>query len=246
MFKAILKIANIIRRHAPEDKAVQHLPNDHQKMRETRDQLRLNYILMYQDIVRIIAKVVHALYRKSQKARDAFKVDDWQTDLDTLKEDDEECKSFLESLHRLRLDPTTPTLAVERGRNALHNAAVNNLANDVAALIRSGDYDINAKTKHNWTALSLAAGRGHIRVVHKFIHVPNMQLNSRNDKGETALIIATKKGRVKVVKALVEELVKRKKKLDVEDKAGKTALQYAIEGKNAEIEKIIREGAKMT
>lgn len=246
MFKSILKIANIIRRHAPEDKAVQHQSNDGLKIRESRDQLRLNYILMYQNITHVIAKLVHALYRRPllQSGRNLVKADDWQGDLDALKEADEECEKSLASLHRLKDDITAPTLAIQRGRNVLHNAAANNVANEVAALILSGRYDINAKTRHNWTALSLAAEKGHIRVVHKFIHLPDMKLNSQNDKGQTALMVAVKKGRVKVVKALVEELVKRKKNLDIKDKSEKTALMYAVEEKHVDIEKIIKEGGK--
>jgi len=82
----------------------------------------------------------------------------------------------------------------------------------------------NEVEKANNTWLHAASWSGDLALVEYFVAL-NANLNARSEKGETALQVAATKGRVEILQFLLN---KDKRLLNAKDKAGDTALIYAI------------------
>ena len=103
--------------------------------------------------------------------------------------------------------------------------------------VESGSFDVNAKTRDGWTALSLAAECGYFRVVRILAGVRGVDLNSQNKDGRTALHVATLKNRRATVKLLTEKGAK----VDVKDGIGRTAFLDAAKDGFTDIVKTLKE-----
>jgi ankyrin repeat protein len=86
----------------------------------------------------------------------------------------------------------------------IHDAA---LAGNVAAIQQelNNNVDVNAKDRWGWTALMLAARRGHSAVVEQLLNVPDIDVNySYDDNTGTALVVAVREGRTSIVDRLLQ------------------------------------------
>ena len=86
----------------------------------------------------------------------------------------------------------------------LHQAAINNKIEAVAALISHGA-DVNARQEAGWTPLMVASGRGHAKVVEALLDAgadKELKATSGYYKGNTALGIARRENKGDVVAVL--------------------------------------------
>ena len=66
---------------------------------------------------------------------------------------------------------------------------------------------MNIQNSDKYTALILAAGKGHIEVVHALLKSKTIQLEIKNKFGKNALILACEMGYLPIVKVLLKEKV---------------------------------------
>lgn len=232
-------IAKIITRKAVEDGEIRIAsPQESQKLKELRDELRLGYLDLYSRILTTVARLVVKLDSSIRRwADNMFGLTDWTDQKQSLVYADDECDRDLEAIHRYKADPSIqPSPFAMRGRNRLHmNASLGN-TEIVAALVQSNAFDVNARTFHGWTALSLAAEEGHLLCCKNILPIAGVDKNSQNDRQQTALHIAARKGHADVAKLLFDNGVK----VNLKDKDGRTALHIAANHGRVSVVKKLR------
>ena len=126
---------------------------------------------------------------------------------------------------------------------AFFKAAESGDVDQIKSLISSRKVDINVQNRKGKTALMLAAGRGHIRVVIELIEAGakietgvKVYYNSNKVK-TTALMEAARKGHQEVVSALLEAGAN----VDARNRKEKTALELAARGGHTGTAKLLIE-----
>lgn len=201
-----------IRRKAACGRVYSQSSDEPEGLRDLRGSLHITYVDLYHAILKATAKLVCALddsrweTRCLRRVQMAFGWSEWaavHAELealeDAIKYDEDEIRSYGDMgpspspapAKPVPQPPAAPVTAtcVRQGRNALHTAAVNNDLAIVQDLLKSGKLDVNARTYHRWTALSLAAEKGFIDVVKMLLLAPEIDVNAQNDGGNTALHI---------------------------------------------------------
>jgi ankyrin repeat protein len=118
------------------------------------------------------------------------------------------------------------------GWTALHKAAFNGHLNIVQYLVSKGA-DLNTENKSGKTALNYAVEKDYLEIVKYFIEAQGLDVNAKNSLDWTPLQSAAFHGRFNIV----QYLISKGANLNTENKAGKTALNYAVEKAYLEIVK---------
>ena len=95
----------------------------------------------------------------------------------------------------------------------------------VAEILRRGDIDVNFRSKHGQTALSLAAERGYVDIISLLLWHHSVDVNAQDTDGQTALGWAVFKGHIKAVSTLLENTDVR---IDTADVDGMTPVCWAV------------------
>jgi ankyrin repeat protein len=95
----------------------------------------------------------------------------------------------------------------------------------VAEILKRSDININIRSNHGQTALSLAAERGHIDIVTLLLRKPSIDVNARDADGQTALGWAVFNEHIEIVSTLLQNPDVR---TDIADIDGMTPLSWAI------------------
>ena len=207
--KRVAKI--FIRRKAASGRVSSQSPNEPERLTDLRSSLHISYVDLYSAILKATAKLVCALddsrWEKKVLRRVGMALgwSEWESifaNLNNLEEEIEKDENSILNFGQLGPAPTPPIIpshpknvtataqTVRRGRNALHTAAVSNDLPTVVDLLSSGRFDINARTKNQWTALSLAAEKGFLEVAQVLLCAPGVDINARNGRGDTAIHVA--------------------------------------------------------
>ncbi len=114
---------------------------------------------------------------------------------------------FIESLIACKNNNEEAAAVVYTGETTLHIAAKNGSMQDLQDLINSlnssDQQDVfSYKDNKNWTALHVAANRGHVEVVRALLGA-NAASDAWDSKGRTALHLAANQGHVEVVRELL-------------------------------------------
>jgi len=240
MFDCTLRIAKIIARRAVEDDQTQSKsPLESRDLKDLRQSLQYSYIDLYSKLLFAITKLVVKLDNRWRRWIDnVFGLSDWESVNRSLKDAEGECIEDLEAIHRYKSDQGAHASPFKnKSRNLLHQAAAMNFPDKVFEYVESGSFDVNAKTRNGWTALSLAAECGYFKVVMILTGVRGVDLNSQNKDGRTALHVATLNNR----KATVKLLTEKGAKVDVKDGIGRTAFLDAAKDGFTEIVKTLKE-----
>jgi ankyrin repeat protein len=119
----------------------------------------------------------------------------------------------------------------QNGETALSLAAYLGRANYVQRLLDAGaEVDF-----FGWSPLSYAAYNGHTDIVNTLIK-RGANVNAKTETGSTALFFAARFGHVETVRTLL----KHGADLSIANENGETAVDWAMKGKSAEIEDILR------
>jgi ankyrin repeat protein len=121
--------------------------------------------------------------------------------------------------------PSVPSASIRQSRNELHTAAVTRDLPKVQELVLSKKYDINARTRHGWTALMLSAEMGFLDVVKVLLLAPNIDLNAQNNRGDTAIHVTAMQKYIKEQRCVetITLLALHGAKVDVRNAAKRTA-----------------------
>lgn len=114
-------------------------------------------------------------------------------------------------------------------------AAKNNMRYILVFLLKHTLVDVNVKDASGLTALMVASGAGHARIV-SFLLYNNADVNMIDEKGKTALMSASENGHCAVVRLL---LGNNNIKINIQDEKGKTALILAVVNGHKEIVRLL-------
>lgn len=160
--------------------------------------------------------------------------------------------------------------ANDNGGTSIMYAALSGDPETVSLLLR-GDADVNAAAKNGWTALMIAAVKGHVsvaetllaygadpnkadiyswtplmravsedrrRIVQVLLEHERINVNQPGENGVTALHLAVLNGDPDIVKLLLAHGADP----GIEDHSGRTALDFAKQNNNLELERMITTG----
>lgn len=243
MFETAFKVVKVVVRCSVEDKqvcskaGVKESPN----LQDLRKSLRESYVELYQLILYLTAKLVVKLDSPLRVLDNLLGLSDWPAEAAKLAEAENDITKDLNSIHRFHADgmPQQPGW-MRKGRNELHQAVSYNLQDKVFDIIQKGQIDVNARTAAGWTALSLAAEKGYMKIVAMLLAVKGVDLNSCNNNGKTALHVAALQNQVQTVRMLVSTGAE----VDVRDKNGRPAFIDAAGLGFFEVIKILRGGRR--
>ncbi|MDR3299527.1 MAG: ankyrin repeat domain-containing protein [Candidatus Accumulibacter sp.] len=117
------------------------------------------------------------------------------------------------------------------GETALSIAAYRGRGNDVRRLVEAGA-EVNF---FGWPPLAYAAYNGHTEIVDYLIG-RGAEIDAKTENGSTALFFASRFGHLETVKALLKHRADPKIVNDNDE----TAVDWALKGKNADIEALLR------
>ncbi|KAK7187126.1 hypothetical protein DPSP01_004053 [Paraphaeosphaeria sporulosa] len=225
--EVVALVARIIVRRALEEGECYSKPGDKKEMGELREHLYFSYQDLYFKLLSAIAKTLCWLKKpKGQRVFDTMwgRVD-WVAEERNLSKADSDCVDILEDIHRSNANPAGKESPWKRGRNLLHQNAAMGYETRVAELLDTHAFPPNEKTDKGWTALSLAAEGGHVKICKSLLSLKDIDIELQNNRGRTALHIAAMKNRVEIVRALIGEGAK----VNVKDKDRKTPLHLAAQ-----------------
>ena len=124
-----------------------------------------------------------------------------------------------------------------RGFTGLHGASSLGIAEIVAALLKTREWDVNATDSDERTALAWAARRGHDEVVNMLLEREGINVETKF--GQSPLSCAAEGGHQRVVKILLERKDVNPNKQDT--RYGQTPLSTAAKGGNEGIVKMLLE-----
>jgi ankyrin repeat protein len=103
-------------------------------------------------------------------------------------------------------------------------------------MLKRSSANINSKSVHNFTPLSLAAWNGHAEVVKLLLGAPGVDVNANDDDGRTPLLLAAWNGHAQVVKLLLSAPGVDVNASNAHDS---TPLSLAVEEGHAEVVKLL-------
>lgn len=176
-----------------------------------------------------------------------YAVTSWIWHLEKLEEEgytqNDLSKSFLISLNKMvqQLDPTRRTFTEsEPVGTLLHLASMYNLLSVVNAIVEQNVIETNSKDLCGRTPLSLAAERGHRKVIELLLS-KDAEPDFKDNNGRTPLAWAAQNGRQEVV----ELLLSKGAEPDFKDINGRTPLLWTAQyGRQKVVELLLSEGAK--
>jgi len=121
-------------------------------------------------------------------------------------------------------------------KNALHFMAGRGHAQAVAALIARGA-DVNSRSAHNTTPLIEVSGRGDLETV-RILLDKGADPNKVDNSGMTALLSVA--GNFRDKPEVLRLLISAGSRLDKKDKQGRSALDYAVMGRNTGVIDLLR------
>ena len=117
------------------------------------------------------------------------------------------------------------------GNTALILAACEHNIEIVRMLLKITHIDVNRRNNQGYTALMFASSKGgHIGIVRMLLNVQNTDMNLVDNEANTAIMFAAFLGDIEIVRAIASS-----SDLRMQNKYGKTALTYAIEGRHQDI-----------
>lgn len=122
---------------------------------------------------------------------------------------------------------------------ALHEAALLGRAERLAALLRGGNADLEAKNTHAQTPLHCAAERGHVDCV-RLLLAARAAVDAVSEHGGTPLLAAVYWGHEGCVRLLLEA----KANFDFVSENGKTMADIAMSADNRGIERLLESAAR--
>jgi len=140
-----------------------------------------------------------------------------------------------EPVVRLLLERVDPEPSDDTQWTPLHHAAQSNYAT-IASLLLSKNVNADAFTKAGWSALHIAASKGHSETVRVLLEKAEANLPIGDGDGRTPLHLAASSGHAETVRVLLA-----KADPTVTTKDGKTALHFAAENGHAEVTRALVE-----
>lgn len=148
-------------------------------------------------------------------------------------------KGNLQKVHDLLINGTSPNLTDVSGRPAICWAALEGHVAIIEELLKAPRIFVNAKDQQGSTALILAAQRGHAEAVDALIRAKGVDLNLDNNDGMTALMYAAQSGSLHIVQALVKAGADQ----TVQDRTGRTALDWAQDSNRQDVVNFLQRSA---
>ena len=100
-------------------------------------------------------------------------------------------------------------------------------------LLEHDDINVNHTSNYGCTALLIAAGEGHVKIVEMLLKKEDIELNVQDyDYGDTALLVAASMGHHHVVRMLLKE---ENIEVNLANWAGDTPLLVAADKRNGEV-----------
>mmetsp|Transcript_105018 Transcript_105018/g.266761 ORF Transcript_105018/g.266761 Transcript_105018/m.266761 type:complete len:204 (+) Transcript_105018:1-612(+) len=137
----------------------------------------------------------------------------------------------IEFLIRQKVDLNAQT---KQGNSALHKAAKQSRVEAANLIIKAGA-DLNIRNEGGATPLMMAAMHKQSDHLLKLLVKAQADVNAQKDVGYTALMVAARYGNGRAV----SELIQAKALINVQDKAGETALDKAIKHHKDEVAQIL-------
>ncbi|KAI0101307.1 ankyrin repeat-containing domain protein [Nemania sp. FL0031] len=144
------------------------------------------------------------------------------------------------SLQLVRAIIKNPETDLNAGGGYITPVASATRSSYVDARLRRGECDINVISKNEYdggTALAVAAGLGHKRVVQILLSTPGINPNSKDRHGRTPLMTAAAGGQVKIVKRLLRVVGID---LNIQNRYGQTALCSAAMSSSTRAAEVMR------
>jgi ankyrin repeat protein len=208
MFKLAEKVARYTVFHATASERVMVLPDDDDKMKDMKKRLRDDYVEFYKALIFATAQITISIYGDWQFVKNVLKHYDWEGQINDLLEQHRCCIEGADEIIRREKDPKVnqldqKALTGPAPRNSLHVAAALGTQIQVAHLVQTKEYPINALTPRKWTAAHLAAREGNVEIMKILLTADGIDLRIKNVEGHIPLHIAALHNQAENVKLLL-------------------------------------------
>lgn len=243
MFELAENVAYYTVLHATASERVIILPDDNQKMRDLKSNMRNYYVDLHKCLIFATAQITISIYGDWQFVKNVMKHYDWEGQIKELEKHHRRCIECRDEIIARQDDPkfNKPDQKALMGpapRNPLHLAVAFGVPDEVTRLVQTKEYPINSLTPRKWTAAHLAAREGNVGILKTLLLAPDIDLRVKNMDGHIPLHIAALHNQAENVRFLIRRDYKSR---SLSDDKGRTACTIAASNGYVGVLAVLRE-----